>query len=361
MTKILSIGMGGVGVVASYVLSLNPDVEITAVIRSDFDTVTTRGYTISSIDYGGRRANNDPNEAESAIKGFKPHKIVKSLLELTEAYDYIIISTKVIPQDSGNIWDDIIKYKDVIAKLDKTTSFVLMQNGIDIEQYWKPLFEVANFISGVTYVSSVNDKGAITQYGYDKVLFGLFDFNSEKENVEGHASLDKFVELYNNDINDITVDTNVRYTRWRKLLYNASYNTVCCLTDLDVGKLYDLKDTKNIIERVIRPLMKEVEFVANKDLASIHGESYDKFLGDEDVNYMIAATEEYDAITNYQPSMLVDSRNGRMIELEIILGNIIKIYGGLVTNEDFVKRDIPYLNFLYALLTLVQHRLEIAI
>mmetsp|Transcript_6231 Transcript_6231/g.7705 ORF Transcript_6231/g.7705 Transcript_6231/m.7705 type:complete len:360 (+) Transcript_6231:42-1121(+) len=352
MIKILSIGLGGVGVVTSYVLqNFNPEVEITAVIRSDYDHVMKSGYTISSIDYGGRRLNDNPNEADNSIKGFKPKNIVKKLTDATKfgPFDYIVVATKVIPKEKDNVWDQVEQLPELF-KDEKGTSIVLIQNGIDPERFWEGLKDKAIFISGVSYISSVNHKGTVTQYGHDDNNFGLI---YEDDNPD---ALEEFLGLYTNDYNSVGLDTNVRLTRWKKLLYNASFNTVCCLTDMDVGKIFDLKDSMGIIDNLVRPLMKEIQYVANYDLKTNYPNHKGENVTDDDIGFIITATEDTDAKNNYQPSMLVDSRNGRNIELEVILGNVIKIHK-LNTNGD-MKSEIPYLTLMYYLLSLVQYRLS---
>lgn len=350
--KVLSIGLGGVGVVTSYVLqNFNPDVEITAIIRSDYDRVMESGYSISSIDYGGRRDNADPKEADNAIKGFRPKNIVKKLEEAVKfgPFDYIVVATKVIPREKDNVWDQVQQLPELL-KDNKGTSIVLIQNGIDPESFWKGLKDKAIFISGVSYISSVNNKGTVTQYGHDDNNFGLIYENDNPD------SLQEFLGLYTNDYNSVGLDTNVRLTRWKKLLYNSSFNTVCCLTDLDIGKIFDLKESMGIIDNLVRPLMKEIQYVANYDLKKNYPNHQGETVTDDDIGYIITATEDTDAKNNYQPSMLVDSRNGRSIELEVILGNVIKIHK-LNTNKD-MKTEIPYLNLMYYLLSLVQYRLS---
>lgn len=351
MIKVLSIGLGGVGVVTSYVLqNFNSDVEITAIIRSDYDRVMESGYSISSIDYGGRRDNADPKEADNAIKGFRPKNIVKKLEEAVKfgPFDYIVVATKVIPREKDNVWDQVQQLPELL-KDNKGTSIVLIQNGIDPESFWKGLKDKAIFISGVSYISSVNNKGTVTQYGHDDNNFGLIYENDNPD------SLQEFLGLYTNDYNSVGLDTNVRLTRWKKLLYNSSFNTVCCLTDLDIGKIFDLKESMGIIDNLVRPLMKEIQYVANYDLKKNYPNHQGETVTDDDIGYIITATEDTDAKNNYQPSMLVDSRNGRSIELEVILGNVIKIHK-LNTNKD-MKTEIPYLNLMFYLLSLVQYRL----
>ncbi|KAK6458756.1 ketopantoate reductase PanE/ApbA C terminal-domain-containing protein [Scheffersomyces xylosifermentans] len=361
-TKVLSIGLGGVGAIVAYTLCRNnpTDLELTAVIRSDYDVVTSKGYTISSVDYGGRRENGDPKESENAIKGFKPHNVVKSLEQVESGpFDYIVVSTKVIPSTAGNnVWDQVEANKAKLLKPNSATSIVLIQNGIDIEQYWKNLQKEAFLISGVSYISSTNSKGTITQYSHDSLLLGLFDITMVHDQL-AIAALEKFNILYSNDINSTKLDHNSRFTRWKKLLYNATYNTVCALTDLDVGQLYELKDSVHVIDEVIFPMMKEVQKIANIDLHKYDYGSYEQYIDDEHVTKMIKLTELYDAPQNYQPSMLVDARSGRLIELDIILGNIIKSYKK--NSEDGGKKivqEIPYLNLLFYLLSMVQHRLK---
>lgn len=352
MIKVLSIGLGGVGVVTSYVLqNFNSNVDITAIIRSDYDRVMESGYSISSIDYGGRRDNADPKEADNAIKGFRPKNIVKKLEEAVKfgPFDYIVVATKVIPREKDNVWDQVQQLPELI-KNNKGTSIVLIQNGIDPESFWKGLKDKAIFISGVSYISSVNNKGTVTQYGHDDNNFGLIYENDNPD------SLQEFLGLYTNDYNSVGLDTNVRLTRWKKLLYNSSFNTVCCLTDLDIGKIFDLKESMGIIDNLVRPLMKEIQYVANYDLKKNYPNHQGETVTDDDIGYIITATEDTDAKNNYQPSMLVDSRNGRNIELEVILGNVIKIHK-LNTNKD-MKTEIPYLNLMYYLLSLVQYRLS---
>lgn len=56
--------------------------------------------------------------------------------------------------------------------------------------------------------------------------------------------------------------------------------------------------------------------------------------------------EEY-----FEPSMLVDVKKGNPIELEVILGNLLRVAKELGVNT-------PILNFLYSLLTVVQYRLR---
>ena len=340
MTRILSIGLGGVGVIAAYTLQeFNKDVEVTAVIRLDYDKVTKDGYTISSIDYGGRK------DGTSNITGFRPSHIVKSIDDAAEfgPFDYVVVSTKLVPTNTPrDIWNEVTKHNDKVFH--DHSAIVLVQNGIFIEKYWEKLIPLGiSLISGVSYISSVNTNGFVTQYGHDSLLLGLFDSNKGDPKL-----VERFVDLYETDHNSSILDPNPRYTRWKKLLYNASFNTICCLTNLDVGKVYGLGEESE----VIKPLMQEIQLAANKDLATVGSETLIK---DDDIELLLYAVKTADGQSDYQPSMLVDFRNNRPIELEIILGNVIRQFAEIGGD---VKKEIPNLMFTYHLLKVVQYGLS---
>lgn len=341
MTKVLVIGMGGVGTIASFVLqSFNKDVEVTSVVRSDYDKVISDGYTIYPMSV-------DSNIEDSKPISFTPKNVVKLLDEACQfgPFDYIIVSVKVIPKPKNNIWDLVYDLKDKLVKT-KDTSIILLQNGINIERNWAIFGDSVTLISGVSYISSVNTKGTIKMYAAERVEFGLF------ENLQDKTSFNKFVEIYSHPkFNLVEVDNNCRFTRMKKLLYNASFNTVCSLTDSDVGILFTVD---GIIDEVIEPVMHEIKKVANQDLKRL---SLDKFITDKDIEDMIKFTKEIDAPTNYQPSMLVDARSQRPIELESILGNLIEIYKLNNPGAD-LKQDIPYLKLIYHTLKVLLYKLS---
>ncbi|EGV63122.1 hypothetical protein PSN45_004608 [Yamadazyma tenuis] len=342
MVEVLSIGLGGVGVIAAHALETsNENVHVTAVIRSDFDKVISEGYTIKQMAVG------ESAQREPSLEGYTPTHVVKSLEDAVALgpFDYIVVSTKAIPQTSNNVWDQVYELREKLIKTEDITSIVLIQNGLDIEKQWSKLGKSVNMISGVSYISSINTKGTINMWAPDAVTFGLFD-----PAAGNHSKLSQFIQLYTHSINSVEEDKNVRFTRMRKLLYNASFNTICCLTNSDVAVVFA---TDGVIDNIVRPLMKEIQLVANQDL-KLHGS--EQLLEDSHVEGMIKFTEETDVPFNYEPSMLVDLRNKRQIELQVILANLIQVYKQNNPEVD-VKVSIPYINFLYYSLKVVQHKL----
>ncbi|CEP22295.1 unnamed protein product [Cyberlindnera jadinii] len=313
--KVLVVGLGGVGVIAAYTLQLNADCEVSAVIKSDYEHVKSNGYELDSCDYG-------------KIDSWRPNHYVKSVKEAVEfgPYDYVVVVVKNIP-DVYNV-EDI--YADAVTK---DTVIVLLENGLGIE---KPVFKrfPGNIVlSGVSMISSANYSGKVHQNGPDFLTVGYFDNGVVSKELQ-QEKVDEFVKLYSTPQNKCIVDPDVKFTRWRKLLYNATFNTVCALVNLDVGRVTMFGG----IETLIEPAMDEIIAIAKSDGVTLDPSLKHGMIHSDDGHY-------------YAPSMLVDVRKGNQIELQVILGNALDI-----ARENAVAA--PILSIIYELLKLVQMRLK---
>jgi 2-dehydropantoate 2-reductase len=314
--QILVIGLGGVGTIASYTLQQNPDVEVSTIVRSDYDRVINDGYNIDSVDYG--------------VVTYKPAHVFKSLSEATESqgeFDYVVVTVKNTP-DIQNV-EDI--YQDAITP--GKTVIVLLQNGIGIEKAAFARFPSNIILSGISMISSINTNGNIQHVGTDDLAVGYFNNTTLDADIQ-ESKRDEFVGLYSNEHNNCYIDNDVKYRRWRKLVYNATFNSLCAITDLDVGRIQEFGGTKDLVI----PAMDEVFKVAKSDGVELTQDIKDAMIHSDDGVW-------------YAPSMCVDVRKGNQIELEVIVGNTLKI-----ARENNV--ETPILNVIYSLLKLLQWRLK---
>lgn len=314
MFKFLIVGTGGVGVMASYALDLCPDAEVTAVVRSDYEIIRKKGYRIQSVDYG-------------TIEEYRPANYVKNVEEAASygPFDYIIVSTKNTP--------DIFKVEDLISQVvtPNKTKIMLLQNGIHIGDSCIEKFPENVVLSGVSMISSTNYKAVIVHEVSDSLAVGYFPNHNILTEIQKQAALD-FVKCYHNGKNECKYDDNVNFTRWRKLVYNATINPICSLTGVDVGRL-ELFGANDVL---VKRAMKEVYAIAASDGVDLPAEIIDIMLTCDDGVY-------------YAPSMLVDIRKGNYIEVEVIVGNAVK-----VAQKNGV--DVPMLTLIYHLLQVVQKR-----
>ncbi|ODV97379.1 hypothetical protein PACTADRAFT_49102 [Pachysolen tannophilus NRRL Y-2460] len=313
-SKVLLIGSGGVGTIASYVLESNGKAEVTSVIRSDYQLVLDSGYQIKSIDYG-------------EINNFRPSHIVNNVLDSIKygPFDYVVVTTKNQP--------DIFSIEELIAPviIKEKTTIVLIQNGFGIEKTIIEKFPGTIVLSGVQMISSTLYDGIIDQPGPDSMSIGIFNNNISTKNDQ-YLIAQNFISLYSNEKNNCYYDENVKYTRWRKLVYNATLNSTCALTDLDVGRV----ELFGGVDTLIKPAMKEVLAIAKSDGVE---------LPESIMEFMIRSDDG----VWYSPSMLVDLRKGNFIESVVILGNALD-----VAKENGISA--PTLTVLYNLLQLIQAR-----
>lgn len=335
LPRIILIGAGGVGVVAALSLCYKGLSNVSLAIRSDYEVVEKEGYKIKSCDYG-------------ELESWKPHHIYRTVEEASQSeqfFDYIVVTTKNIPDGPEQsrvpqVIKPLVKSNHKLSE-GRESNVLLIQNGIDIEkEVWKEFDKEQyhlNVLSGIQLIGSTKiAPGVINHVGRDHLLVGAFESGNE------HAAnaAKTFVELYHNEgRNYAEFDSSVRFSRWRKLLYNAAINTTTALVNLDVPRCLAFGlDGKSTEENVFRPAMHEIVTIAGTE-----GIQLDESL----VKIFVEITRHI----MFKPSMCVDHEKGQLMELEAILGNPLKI-----ARNNGVQT--PVLSMLYYLLVLVQGRLR---
>lgn len=214
------------------------------------------------------------------------------------------------------------------------TAIVLMQNGIYIEPPIIQAFPSCVVLSAASYIGAHERNGHVVHDDPDYYHIGVFhnprlDPQYERQKLEG------FVTVYNGSkvVNAEMVD-DIQHYRWRKILWNGVYNPMCTITQLDNAAIRRMGGECTLI----RPAMIEMAAIARAD-------GYD--LGPGIVNEMVNVTPME---LEFRPSMLVDHDKGNPLEVEVILGNALRV------GE---KHDVrtPILDITYRQLRLIQARL----
>ncbi|EXJ94532.1 2-dehydropantoate 2-reductase [Capronia coronata CBS 617.96] len=379
MLEVCLIGAGGVGTIAAYVLEKSQQARVTAVLRSNYAVVREQGFDIDSVDHGD-------------VRGWKPWNIVPSLSAAipkpatsttttsqdqghVQGYDFVVITTKALPDLIASLIPDL----NPLVTPGKT-SLVLIQNGLDIEAPLAAAFPDTPILSGISMIGSrLTSPRSIFHEDPDLLKLGAYfhhqdDSTNNIHNNKNHstsssqpepqsssssssssssllsretqlASARRFVDLYNAGLGDAHAKTgaecvlvhDVVAARWRKLLWNASFNTLCTLLRISVGELQSSPGRAALLE----PAMREIAAVAT---AAGFGET----VSDEIVAAML---DETPASSPFRPSMLVDLEKGRPFELDVILGAPLR-----VASEYNVPT--PVLTQVYELLRVVQWTLQ---
>ena len=298
MSNILIIGAGGVGAYFGGRLAQG-DLSVSVVCRSDYDVVKSGGFDIKSI-------NGDFL--------FIPDQVCQAPDEYLQEADYVIVSVKALPEI------DIVKLLRPVVK--PHTAIVLLQNGIDIEHDVYDAYTNNELISGIAYIGVARKgDGKIEHQGGGHLSVGLFP-----------KGVSKRVELLHSLFEQSGVECEIRRDivtkRWEKLLWNVPFNSLSVLGGcIDTQQIMADKHLVSLAEKTMR----EVVTVAK---------ACDVDLDDKLIEWNLEYTRNFPP---YKSSMLLDFENGRKMEAEAILGNVVK----LAKKHEI---SVPYIETLFALL-----------
>ncbi|KAK5041968.1 hypothetical protein LTR13_001773 [Exophiala sideris] len=328
MLDICLIGAGGVGTCAAYALEKSSRCHVTAVLRSNYAVVQEQGFDIDSIDHG-------------EVRGWKPYKVVPSLSSATtdQPYDFIVITTKAIPELVASLIPDL---KRLI--IPQKTSIVLIQNGLDIERPFASAFPDTPILSGLSMIGSrTTSPRTVFQEDPDQLRIGPYYHHSDS--LPKSTQLDAarlFVETYSAGLSDTksgaecVLAEDIIAARWRKLLWNGSFNTICAVTRMSVGEVLSSPGRQTLLG----PAMREIAAIGT---AAGYGDT----VSEDVVQFLLHDTP---GTSPFRPSMLVHLEKGQPLELDVILGAPLR-----VARERGVKT--PVLSQVYELLNVVQWHL----
>ena len=232
---------------ASYALETGGKAEVTAVLRSNYRAVQKNGFCIDSVEHG------------KGIKGFRPTHILNEVPNIREQgvrqFDYIIVSTKNVPDIRPNVLDII---EPAVTPI--TTTIVLLQNGLNIEKQIIERWPENAVLSGVSLIgASEPSHGVIVHEDHDICKIGPFSgLKVPSDTAESQAR--RLVEIYNACGKvDWQYDKNVPFTRWRKLVYNSSFNSVSAILKMGVVRM---RMSQHVIDDLVRPAMLEIKATA---------------------------------------------------------------------------------------------------
>lgn len=303
-TKILVVGTGAIGGFYGSLLA-KAGAKVATVCRSDYEIVKKSGIKINSP-LGNFR--------------FIPNQVLKEVAEYSENPDYILVATKVLPKI------DIINI--IKSKVSKNTSIILIQNGISIEEPLFKAFPENEIISGLAFIcASKINPGEIFHQDYGMLTIGTYP-----RGISTKVTLLKEL-LSSAGIKCITSD-NIILNRWIKLIWNAPFNPISVIAGgVDTKTILKNKESYELTKNI----MHEVVLLANKSGFNISTDTIQ------------ANIDNTLKMTPYKTSMLLDFENSRPLEVDAILGNTVKI-----ARSFGIK--IPYIESLYALLTLIDQK-----
>ncbi|EME46278.1 hypothetical protein DOTSEDRAFT_70316 [Dothistroma septosporum NZE10] len=312
-TKVLIFGSGAVGAIYAYLL-MKAGCEVTTVCRSNYDAAKRDGFHIDS-DVFGKELHIEPLVARTCEEAEGP-------------FDFVIVSCKVF--SDANISQNIGP-----AVTEGRTTIALLQNGIGIEEEHAAAFPANPLLSCSVYLPTTKTSPGRIQMGSMEMLeIGPYPAPSETGyNKAAEASAKHLVGLLESAGGNPRYYANIQERRWAKLLLNASWNPIAALgLSRDLAFLASSSSAAGVIHGVMDEIIAVAQGMGHTTVDQAAAEKSFKLVK------MREATDH----PGIEPSMLVDLLNGRRMEVEVILGNPVRIANRLGV-------QVPRLEMLYAL------------
>ncbi|KAH7351385.1 2-dehydropantoate 2-reductase [Pyrenochaeta sp. MPI-SDFR-AT-0127] len=325
--EILIVGAGAIGAFYASRLALVPGTSVSVVCRSNYKAVKANGFHVTSPQYGDYTfipANTFANPDEARQSGVK--------------WDYIVVSTKALPDvsDDSSILEGLVSDK---------TAIVLIQNGLGVEDPYVKRFPQAAICSSVTIATCAQPShGQIQHNRWTRINSGPYlphlDTGGAKDSdVRATEQNDAFISLLKEGgIKDAEAYSHAKLqlVRWHKIAINASMNPSSVLTLCSTNNTM-ASDPE--LQQHLKGVMTEILETAPKIL----GKPMPKEFATPD--QIIRSTQRN--TSGSKPSMAIDWESGKRMEIEVILGNPIRI----ARQRGF---EMPRLQTLYALVRMAQ-------
>ena len=254
--------------------------------------------------------------------------MLESPADANASFDYIVCAHKAV--NPGRV-PPLLR-----PAVGSSTTFVIIQNGVGNEEPFRTTFPENTILSCVTWVGAKQvSPGLIKHIKSEDMQIGLCPNEKLDRQVESKR-LDMFADLLRTGGTVFQVEEDIQIKRWEKVVWNAAWNPLTTLTDVDTHVwLGSSPEARPVTER----LMREVIDVAKRCNVPLEHDL---------VETLMRKIIELPGIFS---SMHVDSKEGRPLELDVILGHPMK------KAREF-GMDVPTLSAVYALTAAVNGRLS---
>ena len=278
--SILIVGAGAIGSFYGAILK-KAGCSVSTVLRSEYDVVKANGITISS---------------PLGDLSYRPDHVYRDGDTLVAEPDYLILCVKVLP--------GVDRAALVKPWMGKNTRLVLIENGLDIERELADAYPDNPLISCLAFIAaSRTEPGVVEHKAYGKLVMGRYP-----KGIDDNCR--ELSQLFIDGGISIDLTEQVVGERWRKCLWNTPFNPLSVIANgADTKTILDTEGGEDLIRAMIREVMA---------VAAAEGYPMD----DKVIEKNIDGTRK---MPPYKNSMALDYLNGRPIEREAVLGNVVNI------------------------------------
>ncbi|GIO22547.1 ketopantoate reductase family protein [Oceanobacillus sp. J11TS1] len=213
--------------------------------------------------------------------------------------------------------------KKLLPILQKDSIVMTMQNGVDNEEKLEQIFGAERTFSCATYVQAVKEKaGIVKQHGRVSLVIGELERTTSEQ-------CSQIVTLFQLAGIDAKHTSNILEKKWRKFLWNVTFNSLSAISTAAVGHILDDGPLRKTAEKVCEEAM---------EVAIRLGISIDS----QQIKETIFKNAE--RAREHQTSMLQDRLSGKQMEVESMCGYVMR------KAEEF-DIAVPTIQAFYSILT----------
>ncbi|MEM1353533.1 MAG: 2-dehydropantoate 2-reductase [Planctomycetota bacterium] len=203
---------------------------------------------------------------------------------------------------------------------------LVLQNGLGVERQAAGIVGEERVIGGLCFLCSNRiGPGHVRQTRVDRLMLGEFATRGVSPRMRTIGA-----DFERGQVT-VSLSEDIGLARWQKLVWNVPYNGLCAVLDADTTMIMSNPATASLVVDLMHEVTSAAEAVGGYRI----GESF--------VQKMLDDTAGMDA---YQPSMLIDRREGRPMEVEAI-------HGEPVRSAEAAGYPVPKMRMLYEQLCLV--------
>ncbi|PPR00951.1 hypothetical protein CVT24_000258 [Panaeolus cyanescens] len=294
-----------------------------------------------------------------------------------QRYDYVVLTTKAIPEvvKTSKIFEPLLRkgYNEHF----KQPTYVIMQNGLNVEVDLYNAIKALNkgepkIISTAVYIgANMLEANLVEHNDFDRVFLGVYRHNDRLTSTntpEELELLNGFSKLIESGGSTVAIVPEIQRVKFAKNFWNVAFSGMATLTQYTLPAIfrappdgtgesyspYVCPDTAELIETYTIPLIKGI-FEELITLARALG--FPDAPGNEGISAdtgtrILEGTKALHlrADSTHVPSMLLDLQKGLPIEVEVIVGEVVRM-------AKEVNVEVPRVETLYGLLLVVQNQI----
>ncbi|KAI0782925.1 6-phosphogluconate dehydrogenase C-terminal domain-like protein [Abortiporus biennis] len=374
---VLFVGFGAVGAIFAYTLKKGSNARVTIVARSNYEAIkASNGMYYKSQKYGEHK--------------WMPDRLCSSIAEAADrAYSHIVVTSKAVPelQKTPQLLEPF--FKPSYTGIHPQPTYILMQNGLNIEVDLYKAVKALNpeqeprIISTALWIGTrLTAPNTVDHNDFDRISMGIYrpTPNITTNTPEETAVLKEFGDMFNGGGTEISIVPEIQRVKFMKNVWNSVFGPVATLSRYTLTSVFRPPQGEATTATIATIENKTPSQIAVSGLPysypSIHDYTlpfiYDvldevvklgnvRFPPDEDGKPVIDPDYARQTLENTsrvfakptsteRPSILVDCENGRPMEVEVLVGELVRMGRDLGV-------PMPRMESFYALLLIIQMQL----